>query len=324
MEETSIENMIESTKPFPRTELNYFNEFKDNETYENYIKHRTKRLSFHAVCLIALSALVYAVPTGVVTLASDIMYGSSYWQVLIPKLVTSIINLLASISMAYCSIIMLWMRLKSRRKAQSIICHEADNSSLNNNTQTLYYHTNIIYIGALIYFNMSFLRRCLSYDCFSNEYYLVSHNCDNNSINSLSSSLALDTIGLLVTPILLFVGLSNASIKLVFFYFFIALINLYVVGILCGLILPEVALQFSIISIFCFIGILDLQYSRILDFVYFREAIQLSGKMHTIKEESEAVFREEMRILVGNVAHDIKSVSLNTTHFCFVFLSLFS
>jgi hypothetical protein len=53
----------------------------------------------------------------------------------------------------------------------------------------------------------------------------------------------------------------------------------------------------------------DLQYSGILDFAYSKQIVELHERMNEMKAHSEMIFKEEMRVLIGNVAHDIKSVS---------------
>jgi hypothetical protein len=270
------------------------------------MNHRTKRLSFHSITLIILFAGLYAIPSQFGALLSDLKSGSDS-RYYLGRLVLSMIILLVTFLFFLSACKILWIKLKYHRKSTSSINSETGKKIV---LEISAQYCSLCSLFACLYFNLTFLRRGLSYSCYTTDslYMLIKGRKFCYDEESLDVAFALESTIVFVAVIVSFVSISNVSIKLVWCTYIIGIITVVFVGAYWGN-LNRVMFKMIYVLIFVATVIADLQYSGILDYCYSREVIELHHKLNSVKAQSESMFKENMRVLVGNVAHDIKSVS---------------
>jgi hypothetical protein len=288
-------------------ELDPFYEFKNKDVYWDYMNHRTKRLSFHTLSLILLFIIFYGVPSELTALISDINSGSSSLH-FGPRLFISISSFIMCSMMLTFAIIIFWIKLSYTRKCQISIHSELD---IHVDTKNPSIYSTVFSFCTNTYFILLFMRRSLSFSCLAFDSIFVLASGDKFCYEQEDTDLAIsiEAAFLFLSLLTTFVAVPNISVKVLWLNFSLSVAAILFVGCYTNTIF-SVILRVVFVFIFVASAIADLQYSGILDYLYSREVVRLHETLHSMKAETELLFKEEMRVLIGNVAHDIKSVSL--------------
>jgi len=293
-------------------QVDWLYEFKESQTFSQYIFHRTKRLSFHSIGLLGILLTCFVIPVQFLFVIADIQSGQSSMYY-VERMILSFCLLLSSIS-CLISIIYLTVKKVYYTRAEKLVVNEISTTAVVDSPMS---HTDTDYscercsilfsICAQIYFVCIFLRRCLRLDCFVDLAYvnmLGGSVCYD--IESLELAVSYNACILLIIPVILFIAVSNISVRIVWLNFCVSIVVILVIAWKHSII-QEVILQSILILLLCVASIADIQYSRILDYVFSKEILWLYSTLAEVREDSLTKFKEDMRMLIGNVAHDIKS-----------------
>lgn len=294
-------------------DVDFFYEFKDKTLQAEYVDFRMKRLSYFSIITVALCVTCFILPSHIIVLIKELLSGLDSYR--FPQRVfLSCINVATSLLLSYSSFMILWMKARYRNKNSYVINNEFQPPTSIESAKSFRFYFILFHIALVAFFNFTFLRRSLSYNCMISDSFVIElfggTKCNEENgggNNQLVVGLSLDATILIVNPFLTFVSMSSISCRFIWLNLLCSVAT--VVCVSCYLnIFSGVFQQLIFLLIFTFTGVVDLQHSRILEFFHFRQTLGLHETVNEVKAASEAIFKEEMRLLIGNVAHDIKSV----------------
>lgn len=166
---------------------------------------------------------------------------------------------------------------------------------------------NICLVGSIqLFFILLFLRRTLSLNCIANVDIIVRYYgagiCYSNE--TMPYGILFNAIMMLSVPILLFVNLPDTQITFVWFNYFVSLLLFLVVSINLGY--PDVIGKLFMWICICFFTIIDVQTRNILLFFAKRKLAETLEENERMANANHAL---EMRHMIANLAHDLKTVS---------------
>lgn len=289
-----------------RKELDFWMEYKTEKSYMEYCFHRSKRLSFHFPAVILLFTLTEFIPSQTLVVVGDMMSGTDSPKFVV-RIITACLGFIFAVLVLITSMILLLTKYYYARRLKDV----GTESSASSTNLPSYFQFYSIIFSCSVQFTLSMvcIRRCLQLNCFVEPNALIKLSGGGICFDENSLGLGLMYNGgiMLLVPIFVFVGISNVPVRVIWFNLFVNSIVFLVIALVMG-VWNETILVFFTLAIISASTIADLQYRGIIEFAYYKRMIELHASMDQMKMNTENVFREEMRVLVGNVAHDIKSV----------------
>lgn len=289
-------------------QLDIFYAYKEKDIFANYLLHRTKRLSFHSTYLIGILLIVFVFPVQVLYLLSDGTSGVHSSNFLL-RICLSLLMFLTCVGGIYSIFMLIWE--KSFYQQKEILIHDSQSMQEISYEQRRHPQTysTIFSFCSQAYFICLFLRRTLQLDCdIDLSYVNIFDGGVCYTAEELTMAVSYNACFILILPLIIFIGISNISVHYIWVNYCSSLLAIIIVASIHSIV-AQIIVQNLFLLFFCAAAITDLQFSGILDYALFKEIVSLHTTLQQLKESSEMSFREEMRILLGNVAHDIKSVS---------------
>jgi hypothetical protein len=292
-----------------RSELDIFCEFKDKINFNCYLIHRTKRVTFNFTIMLGFLFLFYLTPAQLTIFIADFA-SDLHSQNFVARCIISTCSLICCLFCLTSSIVICWTKWKDSNQANEVVNEIALEEDMINRKIQYPWLSVCFSLTIQMHFMLIFIRRTLSYNCgvsYSNSFsFFGSGQCYDEK--ELPFGVLFNGTIMIALPVLIFIGLSNVSVRVIWCNVFAALLVFVVISVYLNL-FESVFPQFSFWTLLVCSCIVDLQYHGIIDYAIAKKIMQLHQSIDTTKEEAEKTFQEEMRILVGNIAHDIKSVS---------------
>ena len=301
-----------------KSQLNFFNEIQDPSSrneFHHFLLNRSSHEFIHFAVVVSSFVLL---PSAIVNCSKDFRYSTDSDNYAFRCIVT-LMALISSAIAAYTSILLCFRQHKIVQNNQ---WKSSYYSFLNNfisqtflaeseNITSLY---TILFSQIQIHFMASFLRRTFGLNCsqHSSKFnaYFGGGKCYEGGTEV--QFLAYNAFLMFLIPILFFTCLSETPIRWVWINFSLAVLTYMVSMIIKGAFasLP-LTLLYMIVGIFI---IRDVQFRNLM--LYFSNV-----RLRAVLQENERMAQEnrasELRHMIANVAHDLKTVSL----FIFLFVS---
>jgi hypothetical protein len=287
--------------------LTLFCEYKDAGSRKEYFQYRSKRMSTSSILAVCFMSICICIPLQITALKGDIQSGPSSPYYL-PRVLTAAILLLVSILCGVSGVIMLTILVRRKTKRPKVNT-EFGGQKKENFENLVHICGPIFFVASMIYFNIVFVRR-ISLGCYvpTNMFIRLLGDGICYDPTALPAAISYNTCLVFMAFTLIFTCITNIPSTIAFVSWLLSLVVFVSIVINYG-VMCEVGFQPFAAIFSCLAAMADVQYSGVLDYAYTKEIIRLQKSLNKLKEESDALFKEEMRLLVGNVAHDIKSVS---------------
>lgn len=315
----SVHNGVILDAELLRSELDIFGEYKDKINFNSYLNHRTKRVTFNFTIMLGILFLFYLTPAQLIIFISD--FGSDLHSLnYIARCSISTCSLACCLFCLTSSISICWMKWVKINKAKEVINKIAPEENMSKKSTEYPWLSVCFSLMIQLHFILVFIRRTLSYNCgiaYENKFlFFGSGQCYDDK--ELPFGVLFNGTIMIALPVFIFIGISNVSVRVIWCNVFAAFVVFVIISVYLN-IFQTVFPQFCFWTLLVCSCIIDLQYHGIIDYAVTKKIIQLHQSIDVMKEEAEKTFQEEMRILVGNIAHDIKSVSYSLFFLIFLF-----
>ena len=316
-----------------RYEVNWYCQLKDAELAAEFAEHNQKQRS-HGYLLYFLLIYTILTPVIIFVLIKDFMNWSTNAK-MVPLSVIHAVSALIAISFGW----KLFLRQRQLAKAETETAPK-NKSSSNNTSQTFTTSNSVASIATTKEIpENSWFSRVIGFwteNCsckFVNPIFMItsqliltcifirrsfSGNCGESSFGAFICQDPSDdpehflgtAVMIIVSPVLAFTSIPDTPIEVVWINLFLNFLLFVITAVLKGV--ERTLIIGVILFLSTLFAVVDVQIRNILLFLTNR-------KLKEILEENErmadAMHAEEMRHMIGNVAHDLKTVSCTSFYF---------